>query len=241
MENYYKSALSFIHDKYYGDIARLAAGEIILKRKNNAYSKVIDLGCGSGILAALLNENHMDVLGVDISADMLDLARKNAPDSTFVQSSIFDFEFEHADVISAIGEPFNYLFDHQSSYDSLAAIFKRIKQHLNPDGFFLFDILCNGVENKNPHRVIENDDYNMKLDIEIDEASKYLTRTIKFTMKDFGEEKEDIEIHRQLLFDVHQVERLLREIGFQVETWNHYGELSLRTGHEAFYCIPEED
>lgn len=47
-------------------------------------ARVADLGCGTGTLSALLGESGYDVTGVDLSPDMLAVARTKAPGSEFV-------------------------------------------------------------------------------------------------------------------------------------------------------------
>lgn len=51
-------------------------------------SKVIDLGCGNGILTHQLKEQGFDVTGVDMSDSFLDVARKNYPDIHFLKADI---------------------------------------------------------------------------------------------------------------------------------------------------------
>lgn len=60
--------------------AQLAAGQW-LARSLPARARVLDLGCGTGIpTAAQLVQAGFDVTGVDISAEMLRLARRNVPE-----------------------------------------------------------------------------------------------------------------------------------------------------------------
>jgi trans-aconitate methyltransferase len=51
-------------------------------------SKVIDLGCGNGILTHQLEEQGFDVTGVDMSDSFLKVARTNYPDTHFLKADI---------------------------------------------------------------------------------------------------------------------------------------------------------
>lgn len=63
-------------------------------------SFVVDLGCGNGALTKKLTERGYRVLGVDASGAMLDVARANHPDLSFVQGDATTFALsEKADVI----------------------------------------------------------------------------------------------------------------------------------------------
>ncbi len=51
--------------------------------------KVLDLGCGTGLpYARCLVEKRFDVLGVDLSEEMVKVASMNVPEASFVQHSL---------------------------------------------------------------------------------------------------------------------------------------------------------
>jgi len=50
-----------------------------------ASHKILEIGCGSGTLAAMMIARGADVMGIDISEGMLEVARRNAPDADFIQ------------------------------------------------------------------------------------------------------------------------------------------------------------
>jgi Methyltransferase domain len=68
--------LARIHHEAFGDLARGAAPAIVghLRRAGLPRGLVVDLGCGSGILARHLVKSGYDVLGVDPSPEMLRIA-----------------------------------------------------------------------------------------------------------------------------------------------------------------------
>lgn len=56
-----------------------------------AGSRVLDLGCGTGVpTARQLTDAGLDVLGIDLSARMIELARQRVPSATFRQLDIAD-------------------------------------------------------------------------------------------------------------------------------------------------------
>src|SRR4051812_47819152 len=155
MQSYYRKQLAHIHDTYYGDIAISAAEEILKKVSKRVGKKVIDLGCGSGILASILSDNGMQVIGVDISMDLLEIAKKRSPKTTFVHTSLFNYKFGSSDIICAIGEPFNYLFDERVNYVEITKVFRNIYESLEASGCFLFDILTDEVAPNHSLKIIE--------------------------------------------------------------------------------------
>jgi ubiquinone/menaquinone biosynthesis C-methylase UbiE len=63
-------------------MARLAPG-----------STILDVGCGSGYVASILEDKGFKVTGIDVSTRMLELARTNAPRSTFVRMDMRSLDF----------------------------------------------------------------------------------------------------------------------------------------------------
>jgi demethylmenaquinone methyltransferase/2-methoxy-6-polyprenyl-1,4-benzoquinol methylase len=59
--------------------------EEIARRWVEPGHEVLEIGCGTGRLAALLCARGARVLGVDISEGMLELARRRAPQATFLR------------------------------------------------------------------------------------------------------------------------------------------------------------
>lgn len=63
-------------------------------------SHVVDLGCGNGTLTKKLAGRGYTVTGIDASSDMLDLARREHPDLTFLEGNALSFTLkEKADAI----------------------------------------------------------------------------------------------------------------------------------------------
>lgn len=46
-------------------------------------SKILDIGCGSGLKSRAIIDKGLKVVGIDISEKMIKLARKNAPEGIF--------------------------------------------------------------------------------------------------------------------------------------------------------------
>src|SRR5262245_18116996 len=121
MEAAYREDLAFIHNAVHGDFARAAAGllQAALGRKGWERGLVIDLGCGSGILAGQLSDCGFDVLGIDISEAMIDLARQRVPKGVFRVQSLLAAELPPCVAVAAVGECLNYLFDPGHSLEAV--------------------------------------------------------------------------------------------------------------------------
>ncbi|SVC54106.1 uncharacterized protein METZ01_LOCUS306960, partial [marine metagenome] len=88
---FYTKYLANIHDTGFGFFAKGASKGIleILRENNIREGHIVDLGCGSGILAKSLADNGYTITGVDLSHDMITLAKKRVPNANFVTSSFY--------------------------------------------------------------------------------------------------------------------------------------------------------
>jgi len=71
--------------------------------------RVLDLACGpANISRYLLKKKKLHITGIDLSDEMLSIARKNIPDGTFLKQSILDFDISgKADlVLNGFGLPY---------------------------------------------------------------------------------------------------------------------------------------
>lgn len=101
---------------------------------------VVDLGCGTGKLTELLAARGYDMIGIDLSEDMLAIAqqRKEASGSSILYSLQDMREFElygAAGAMVSVGDSINYLLEEED----LAAMFRCVERALLPGGVFVFD------------------------------------------------------------------------------------------------------
>lgn len=238
MNAFYNQNLSHIHDAYFSDLAKAACKLVLdLVDVQNLYNTMlVDLGCGSGVLASELSEKGMKVLGVDISEAMIRIASEKATKAQFVCSSIYTFEIPSCDVITCIGEPLNYITDSEISYESLERLFLKAFNSLSSNGYFIFDILTNQFPKSPSVKLYETAESIMVVSVSVNEATNVLERKIiLFSKAGVGYTKE-VEVHRQFLFDRELVMTLLRKVGFEVDEINHYDHISFRPGHVGFIC-----
>jgi SAM-dependent methyltransferase len=150
----YGRDLAHSHDTGFGDFARRATLGLLrlLRRSGIRHGLVVDLGCGSGIWARALVDAGYDVLGVDISADMLAIARDRVPEARFEHASLFEAELPGCAAVTSLGECAGYAFDERSGPAALATLFARVHAALQPGGLLVFDLAAPGRERPTPRR-----------------------------------------------------------------------------------------
>jgi predicted TPR repeat methyltransferase len=103
---------------------------------------VLDLCCGTGLLAAELIARGYRVVGVDASDAMLAVARERlGPEVVFAQTTLPDLKVEGPfDAAVCTFDGFNYL-----APDELRLTMAAVALHLRPAGWLVFDLHTDGM------------------------------------------------------------------------------------------------
>ncbi len=104
-------------------------------------SLVLDLGCGTGSLTMALADLGYDMIGADISPEMLTVALDRAYDSgksiLYLNQDMREFElYGTVDGIVCALDGINYL----QKREDVVKTFKLVRNYLNPGALFVFDV-----------------------------------------------------------------------------------------------------
>lgn len=109
--------------------------DAILKRNN--CQKVLEVGCGSGMLARRFIDHGYDYLGVDLFNEMLEIARSEAQSDRFIQCDMRSLAFNNQfDAVLITGRSIAYVIENQGIQDTLVGVFKSLKNN----GILVFDV-----------------------------------------------------------------------------------------------------
>ena len=124
-----------MEDVPYEQIAELIDGKI--KKYNIENNIVLDLACGTGTLTKKLSEKGYEMIGADMSAEMLQKAQEKNPGVLFLNQPMEDFElYGTVGAIVCSLDSVNYLLDDDSLYET----FRLCNNYLEPGGLLIFDI-----------------------------------------------------------------------------------------------------
>lgn len=113
----------------------------ILKENNINDGLVLDLGCGTGTVTELLATAGYDMIGVDLSGEMLEEAMKKRDESghdiLYLCQDMREFEL-YGTVMAVVSlcDSINYLLDDEDVIET----FRLVNNYLDPNGLFIFDI-----------------------------------------------------------------------------------------------------
>jgi SAM-dependent methyltransferase len=234
----YDRDLAYIHDAgFTGFVRNAAPGLLRLLRQSRVFGgRVVDVGCGTGVWARELNERGYEVLGIDISAHMIHLARRQAPAADFQVASFLSAELPPCDAVTAIGECVNYTFDQRSGKKALVEFFQRVRGALRTGGVFVFDIVEPGsVAERTPQRkFLEGPDWAILLEVREDRRRKTLTRQIASFRRLGKLYRRSEEIHRLHLYSGSELLAELTRAGFKARLLRGYGRFRFPPSHVGF-------
>lgn len=99
---------------------------------------VLDLGCGTGKLTRLMEKKGYDMIGLDNSFEMLDIAREQVSKNIlYLMQDMREFElYGTVRAIYSACDSLNYILEEEE----LLEVFKLVNNYLDPNGLFVFDI-----------------------------------------------------------------------------------------------------
>lgn len=136
--------LSGVYDDLMDDIPYKEWGGYIitlLSRHGIKGGLLLDLGCGSGIMSELLSGYGYEVIGVDVSSEMLSAAldkkAESKSDILYLCQDMRELElYGTVRAVVSVCDSINYLLD----IKDLVKVFKLVNNYLDPKGIFIFDI-----------------------------------------------------------------------------------------------------
>ena len=143
------SSLAAVYDRLNSEVDYSLIADHIERQFRLADTRpesLIDLACGTGSLTIELARRGYDLIGVDLSEDMLAEARHKCDysgrqsfchDILFIRQNMVDLElYGTVDAAVCCLDSLNYL----TRDGELRRAFRHIHNYLNPDGLFIFDV-----------------------------------------------------------------------------------------------------
>ncbi len=98
---------------------------------------VLELGCGTGKLMTLLGKAGFDMIGVDNSVEMLQIAKeKTSQDFLYLLQDMREFElYGTVKAVISVCDSVNYI----TKKEELRKVFQLVNNYLDPEGLFIFD------------------------------------------------------------------------------------------------------
>ena len=136
---------AFIYDELMNEVdyeSWVSYIEKIIENENIKVKNILELACGTGNITIPLAKKGYDIAGIDISEEMLMIAReksqKEGIDLVLLNQDIVDLDFDlyDLDCVLCACDGFNYILEE----DDLKSAFNKVYNLLKENGVFIFDI-----------------------------------------------------------------------------------------------------
>lgn len=226
--------LAGCYDRFTADVPYAAWADYLEKhfaRSKLPIHTVLDLACGTGSLTCELAERGYEMIGADLSEEMLAQAAEKARNVSGIPPIFLHQAMEELDLYGTIDacvcclDSVNYV----TRPKKLARAFQRVHTFLMPGGLFLFDI--------NTPDKLQGLDGQLFMDEDEDACciwrAEYSPRrricTYGFDL--FCREENGLwdrmeEVHEEYAYEPEELEDMLRQAGFR--QIKQYGELKMR-------------
>ncbi|MDE7311454.1 MAG: class I SAM-dependent methyltransferase [Eubacterium sp.] len=110
----------------------------VLRREGIADGLVCELGCGTGRMTRLLAGCGYDMIGIDLSQEMLSIAReKESEGILYLEQDMREFElYGTVRAVVSVCDSMNYVLEEED----MLKVFCLVNNYLDPGGIFLFDL-----------------------------------------------------------------------------------------------------
>lgn len=207
---------------------------------------LVELGCGTGNMTRLLAEDGYDMIGVDMSMEMLEYAREKCPEEVLLlQQDMRELElYGTAAAMVCICDGMNYLVE----TEDLRQVFERVRLFLDAGGVFIFDMKTayfyetqlgsqTLTDNRDNATLIWDNVYHA--DTGINEYILTIYRLVD-AVKDLFERVE--EYHVQRAYPLEEVKKLLVRTGFTLEAvYEAFTENPPDRNSERMYFVAKKE
>jgi SAM-dependent methyltransferase len=214
--------ISDAYDLVYTDIDRkIPFISKLLEKQNRQH--ILELGSGSGLFTIPLKQKGFNIEGLEISPEMMAIAKKKFPDLVLHQGDMRNFSLEKQfDAILALSSALTLL----SSHDEIARCLQQTFQHLVPGGHFLVELPNHPIEIANSDGTQEvhcNDDRSIIVVIQSEKTEGRWRESWHIFRADAKGFQHKEVLCDEFLYSPDRLEAQLLETGFKIV--DRYGDL----------------
>lgn len=221
MEAY--SGFAEVYDLFMDNVPYEAWGKYLTKRlRENGIEDglVLELGCGTGKMTRILSKAGYDMIGVDMSQEMLGIAAEKEAEGKpilYLNQDMREFElYGTVRAVVSVCDSMNYL----TEQEELLRVFQLVDNYLDPGGIFIFDLntIYKYEEVLGENTFCENrEECSFIWENYYDRGSRINEYDMTFFVKGEDNRYEKFqEIHYQKGYDLKEIRALLEMAGLEV-------------------------
>ena len=229
------SRLSEFYDNGWGDFAESSQRFVAttLDKYGVRGGKILEVACGTGILAIHLARAGYTVLGIDRSPEMVALAAVKGQDVDGVEFRVADMRVlklkTQFDAALCMFDSINYL----TELCDVEAMVASIASILNHRGIFIFDFNCPIIYSAYDGETVKR---RVKEGILLQELTYDESRRLAQTVFRFP--NGDVETHMQRAYELDEIEPILMAAGLRINAcFSDFGRRAKSSVSERLICV----
>lgn len=207
---------------------------------------VLELGCGTGSMTELLAGKGYDMIGIDNSGDMLEIAMdkrvSSGYDILYLMQDMREFElYGTVKAIISVCDSMNYILEEEE----LLQVFRLVNNYLDPAGYFIFDMNTiykyeqigdsTIAENREEASFIWDNYYDRETCINEYELAIFIPEGNQGLYRKYEE------IHEQRGYPLKKIQSLLEQAGMKfVAAYDEFSHDEVKEDSERIYVIAQE-
>ena len=185
----------------------------ILKQEGLKPRTAVDLACGTGSVTAILARRGLQVIGVDMSEEMLTVASQKTGDAWFICQKLQELRLPKAvDLAVCALDSLDYITNPADCREAI----RRTYKYLNPGGIFIFDVNTPEKLRAMDGQVFldEDDDVYCVWRGEFDEETNICSYGMDLFQRKGDLWERSFEEHREYAYSADQLIGYLKDAGF---------------------------
>lgn len=232
------SKLSEFYDIGWGDFAESSQTfvESTLARSGIEAGRILEMACGTGILATHLARLGHVVVGIDRSPEMIAIARMKAQYMKGIEFAVADMrapnQHQQFDAALCMFDSLNYLINPDDVAQTLAAV----SHVLRAKGLFIFDFNRPLIYSAHDGETIK-----MRTEDGLLLQELHYEPTLRIGRTVFRFPDGDVETHNQRAYDVDEIEPLLHDAGLILrERYADFSRRPISSLSERVICVSQK-
>ncbi len=219
----------------------------LLEEYSGSQGLLLELGCGTGRMTRLLSQAGYDMIGIDNSEEMLQIAKEaegEAEDILYLLQDMRRFElYGTVKAVVSVCDSLNYILEEEE----LLAVFELVNNYLDPGGVFIFDMntLYKYREILGENTICENrEEGSFIWENFYDEEEQINQYDLTLFIKEPGSSslyQRYEETHFQRGYDLRKIKELLQQAGMEfIDAFDAFTREPARDDSERIYVIAAE-
>ncbi|MBQ9156693.1 MAG: class I SAM-dependent methyltransferase [Eubacterium sp.] len=206
---------------------------------------MLELGCGTGRMMEMMGRKGYDMIGVDSSVEMLQIAREKVKpgDDSFLYllQDMRSFElYGTVGAVISICDSINYI----TRKEDLGEVFRLVNNYLDPGGVFVFDFNTDDKYRSIGDSIIAEDREDVSFiwynDYDEENQMNYIDLSV-FVREEDGRYQKYTEEHIQRGYTLEEIRRLIEKSGLRfLGAYDGYSDREAREDSERIVVVAGE-